>query len=69
MSAALLALERAVEVDPDSSAAAARLVALQIRQGRYAEAAITVSRALDRHPTDPVLLELTERLRREIGTR
>jgi tetratricopeptide (TPR) repeat protein len=66
---ALLALERAVEIDPGSASLASRLVQLQLRSGRYAEAAVTLSRSLDRHPTDPGLLELADRLQREVGIR
>jgi Flp pilus assembly protein TadD len=66
---ALLALERAVEVDPDSVRTAVLLVELQLRTGQYFEAAATLSLALDRHPTDPGLLRLADRLPREIGVR
>jgi hypothetical protein len=44
-------------------------VALQLRSGRYTDAAVTLSRALDHFPTDPDLLRLAERLRREVGIR
>jgi Tfp pilus assembly protein PilF len=66
---ALLALERAVEIEPESPRHVARLVALQLRSGRYTDAAVTLSRALDHFPTDPDLLRLAERLRREVGIR
>ena len=66
---ALLALERAVEVEPDSPQLAARLVELQLRMGRYTEATITLSESLDRHPTDRGLLNLIDRLPREVGIR
>ncbi len=66
---ALLALERAVEVEPDSPQLAARLVELQLRTGRYTEAMVTLSTSLDRHPTDPGLLNLVDRLPREVGIR
>lgn len=66
---ALLALERAVEIEPGSPQLAARLVELQLRTGRYAEAAMALSEALDRHPTDPGLLNLADRLPREVGIR
>ena len=58
---------RAVEIDPDSATLAVRLVQLQLRSGRYTEAAVTLSESLDRHPTDPGLLRLADRLQREIG--
>ena len=66
---ALLALERAVEIEPGSPQLAARLVELQLRSGRYAQAAVTLSESLDRHPTDPGLLNLADRLPREVGIR
>jgi len=66
---ALLALERAVEIEPGSPELAARLVELQLRTGRYTEAAMALSESLDRHPTDPGLLNLADRLRREVGIR
>jgi Flp pilus assembly protein TadD len=66
---ALLALERAVEIKPDSALLASRLVELQLRSGRYAEAAVTLSEALDRNPTDATLLRLADRLPREVGIR
>jgi Flp pilus assembly protein TadD len=66
---ALLALERAVEIEPGTPRLAVLLVELQLRTGRYAEAAMSLSRALDRHPTDPGLLRLADRLPREIGIR
>jgi tetratricopeptide (TPR) repeat protein len=66
---AVLALARALELEPDSAPLAASLVSLQLRQGRYAEAASVLARALDRHPTDPALLQLAQRLRREVGPR
>lgn len=66
---ALLALERAVEVEPDSPQLAARLVELQLRMGRYTEATIALSESLDRHPTDRGLLNLIDRLPREVGIR
>ena len=66
---ALLALERAVEIEPGSPRLAARLVELQLRTGRYAQAAVTLSESLDRHPTDAGLLNLADRLPREVGIR
>ena len=66
---ALLALERAVEIDSGSPQLAARLVELQLRTGHYTQAAVTLSESLDRHPTDPGLLNLADRLRREVGIR
>lgn len=66
---AILALARAQELEPDSAHLAASLVSLQLREGRYAEAASALARALDRHPTDPALLQLAQRLRREVGPR
>jgi Tfp pilus assembly protein PilF len=66
---ALLALERTVEIEPESPHHVARLVALQLRNGLYTDAAVTLSRALDRFPTDPELLRLAERLRRDVGIR
>jgi Tfp pilus assembly protein PilF len=64
---ARLALERAVEVDPSSPELAARLVDYHLRRGQFMEAAMRLSRALDRHPADQRLLELANRLRREVG--
>jgi Flp pilus assembly protein TadD len=66
---ALLALGRAVEIDSESPDLVARLVSLQLRNGRFTEAALTLSRALDRFPTDPQLLRLAEKLRRDVGIR
>jgi tetratricopeptide (TPR) repeat protein len=66
---ALLTLERAVEIEPGAPELAARLVELQLRTGRYTEAAMALSESLDRHPTDPGLLNLADRLRREVGIR
>lgn len=66
---ALLTLERAVEIEPGTPELAARLVELQLRTGRYTEAAMALSESLDRHPTDPGLLNLADRLRREVGIR
>jgi tetratricopeptide (TPR) repeat protein len=66
---ALLALERAVEIEPGSAHLAARLIELQLRTGRYTQAAVTLSESLDRHPTDPGLLNLADRLPREVGIR
>jgi Flp pilus assembly protein TadD len=66
---ALLALGRAVEINPGAPDLWGRLVALQIRSGRFSEAAITLSRALDRFPTDPGLLRQAEQLRRDVGVR
>jgi hypothetical protein len=48
---------------------ASRLVALQLREGRLAEAALTLSRALDRHPSDAALLRLSDELRRRVRPR
>jgi Flp pilus assembly protein TadD len=45
------------------------LVELQLRTGRYAQAAVALSEALDRHPTDAGLLTLADRLPREVGIR
>ena len=58
---------QAVEIDPASPALASRLVQLQLRSRRYTEAAVTLSEFLDRHPTDPGLLQLADRLHREVG--
>ena len=63
------ALVRAVELEPDSPEIAMRLVEAQLREGRYAEAAMSLSRALDRFPTHSGLLNLADRLRRDIGIR
>jgi tetratricopeptide (TPR) repeat protein len=64
---ARLALERAVQVDPGSPELAARLVEFHLGRGQFMEAAMRLSRALDRHPIDRRLLELADRLRREVG--
>lgn len=66
---ALLALERAVELEPTSPEVAVRLVAAQLRQGRFAEAAVSLSLALDRSPTHSGLLNLADKLRRDVGIR
>ena len=66
---ALLALDRAVELDPNSPEIAVQLVAAQLRQGRFAEAAVSLSLALDRSPTHPGLLNLADKLRRDVGIR
>lgn len=66
---ALLAMERAVDIDPSSPELTVQLVSLQLRMGKFSEAAVALSRALDRHPTNPALLELAERLRRDVGIR
>lgn len=66
---ALLALGRAVEIESDSPRLAALLVELQLRTGHYTEATMTLSESLDRHPTDPGLLNLVDRLPREVGIR
>ena len=66
---ALLALNRAVELAPDSPEVAAQFVAAQLRQRRFAEAAVSLSLALDRFPTHPGLLNLADRLRRDVGIR
>lgn len=66
---ALLALDRAVELNPDSAEIAVQLVAAQLRQGRFTEASVSLSLALDRFPTHPGLLNLADRLRRDIGIR
>ena len=66
---ALLALGRAVEIDSESPDLAARLVSLQLRTGQFTEATLTLSHALDHFPTDPQLLRLAEKLRRDVGIR
>jgi predicted Zn-dependent protease len=64
---ATLALERAVELEPDNPSLSARLVDFQLRHGEFTEAALRLSAALDRFPTDQKLLSQAERLRREVG--
>jgi len=66
---ALLALGRAVEIEPQSPDLVARLAALQLRTGRFTEAAVTLSHALDRFPTHPGLLRLAEKLQRDVASR
>ncbi|MFV2072567.1 MAG: tetratricopeptide repeat protein [Thermoanaerobaculales bacterium] len=66
---AILALERAVELAPNSPDLVARLIEVQLRAGDYTEAAMELSRALDRFSTDARLLNLADRLRREVGIR
>jgi tetratricopeptide (TPR) repeat protein len=63
---ARLALRRAVELAPESSAQAARLVDFELRHGQYMEAALDLGRFLDRFPTDPTLLRLADRLQQEV---
>jgi uncharacterized protein HemY len=48
---------------------AVRLVSLQLRQGDVTSAAMTLSEALDRHPTNASLLALADQLRRDVGIR
>ena len=62
---ARLALQRAVEVAPDRADLRARLVSLLLDQGRYMQAAMVLSNALDRFPTDQRLLRLAARLQTE----
>jgi len=63
---ARLALERAVEVAPERADVAAALVELHLRNHDYMEAAMQLSRQLDRFPTDTRLLQLAEHLRSEV---
>ena len=58
-----------MEIEPGSPRLSTLLVELQLRTGHYTEAAVSLSRGLDRHPTDPDLLRLADRLPREIGIR
>lgn len=62
---ARLALQRAVEVAPNRADLRARLVSLLLDQGRYMQAAMVLSNALDRFPTDQRLLRLAARLQTE----
>jgi Tfp pilus assembly protein PilF len=66
---AVLALERAVEIEPGEPRHVVSLVTLQLETGDYTGAAVALSRALDRFPADPALLSLGERLRRDVGIR
>ena len=62
-----MALRRAVEIAPDRADLPARQVAFLLGEGDFAEAALALSDALDRHPTDPKLIALVDRLRREVA--
>jgi len=66
---ARLALERARTVEPTSSSIAAALVEFHLRRGDLMDATLTLSDALDRFPTDPRLLHLADRLRKEVSRR
>jgi len=66
---ARLALERAAALAGDRPENTARLVDFLLRHGDYMEAALKLSAALDSFPTDPALLRLAARLRRETARR
>lgn len=59
---ARLALERASRLAPDRADLAARLIDFYIRNHQLVEATSELAEALDRFPTDPELLRMTERL-------
>jgi tetratricopeptide (TPR) repeat protein len=63
---AKLVLERAFELAPEQPAVAVRLVDFLLRHGKYMEAAMTLSTALDRHPANADLLRRAEKLSREV---
>jgi hypothetical protein len=58
-----------VELEPDEPHHVVSLVTIQLETGRYTEAALALSRAADRFPTNGELLRLAERLRRDVGIR
>lgn len=60
---ARLALQRAAEVAPDRVDLGALLVDYHLRHGELMDAALTLSRWMDRYPTDPRLVQLAGRLR------
>ena len=66
---ARLALERAAALAGDRPEISARLVDFLLRHGDYMEAALKLSAALDRFPTNPALLRLAGRLRQETARR
>ena len=59
---ARLALERASRLAPDRADLAARLIDFYIRTHQLEEATSRLAEALERFPTDPQLLRMTERL-------
>jgi tetratricopeptide (TPR) repeat protein len=59
---ARLALERASRLAPERADLAARLIDFYIRNHQLMEATSKLADALDRFPTDPQLLRMTERL-------